>query len=351
MKAFRTAIIGCGRFAHRHAERLAALEDVHLVGFCNRTLEKAIAFNQQYADGQGQVYADYERMYEELEMDLVYVCLPPFAHGNEVELACRHGVHFFIEKPIALTMDLAQRMAACVEESGVKSQVGFMFRYGEAVLRLKEHMRDAGVAGKGFMIARYFCNSLHSWWWRDRSKSGGQFVEQIIHHVDLARFFLGEPVRVYSMQDNLFHRDVKDYTVEDASGTVIRFDSGGMAVLAASNGAIPNRWDSDVRVILPDLTADLEDANHAVFHHTRQAYPATTTVAAEKDIYLAETLDLLAAIREDRPTAVPIEEGVLSLRLALAAACSAEKGVPVDIPLVATRGEQERRADVHGSQL
>ena len=332
MKALRTGIIGCGHFARRHAEHLAALEEVELVGLCDAVIENAMAYNQQFGEGRAQVYADYGRMFEDLGLDLVYICLPPFAHSDEVEQACRHGVHVLIEKPIALTMDLAQAMAAQVEASGVKSQVGFMYRYGDAALWLERYMRDAGVGGRAFLTARYACNALHSPWWRDRTKSGGQLVEQVIHLFDLARFFLGEPARVYSMQENLFHRDVADYTVEDASGTVVRFESGGMAVFTATNGAIPNRWDYDVRVFLPELTADFEDANHAVFHHTRQDWPATTTVAAEKDMYLQETLDLLAAIREDRPTAVPIEEGVRSLRLVLAAARSAEEDAPVDIP-------------------
>ena len=271
-------------------------------------------------------------MFEELGLDLVYICLPPFAHSNQVELACRHGVHFLIEKPIALTMDLAHRMAEQVRGSGVKSQVGFMFRHGEAVRWLKRYMGETGIRGQGFLTARYFCNSLHRWWWRDRSKSGGQLVEQVIHILDLARFLMGEPIRVYSMQENLFHQGVEGYTVEDASGTVVRFNSGGMAVFAASNGAIPGRWDYDMRKILPGLTADFEDANHAVFHYTDRTWPMTTTIASEKDVHLAETLDLLEAIREDRPTAVPIEEGVRSLRLVLAAAQSAEEDVPVDVP-------------------
>ena len=334
MKALRTGIIGCGHFARkRHAPLLAALDQVQLVGFCDQVPESALLFNREFAAGCGKVYDNCEDMFEELDLDLVFICLPPYAHGNEVELACRYGVHFLIEKPIALTMDLALAMAEHVRHSGVKSQVGFMYRHGHAALWLKRHIQDAGGVGQAFLSARYACNSLHSWWWRDRSKSGGQLVEQVIHLFDLARFFLGEPVRVYSMQDNLFHRDVDDYTAEDASGTVVRFESGGIAVFAASNGAIPNRWDYDLRVILPDLTADFEDANHAVFHHTRQAWPAATTVVAEKDMHLAETLDLLAAIREDRPPAVPIEEGVRSLRLVLAAARSAAEDAPVDIPL------------------
>ncbi|HUS17779.1 MAG TPA: Gfo/Idh/MocA family oxidoreductase, partial [Chloroflexia bacterium] len=138
MKPLRTAIIGCGGFARRHAAILAKLEDIQLVGLCNRGPEKAEAFNAQYAGGQARVYTNYEAMFAEQDLDLVYISLPPYAHGNEVALACQHGVHFLIEKPIALDMALAESMAADVAASGVKSQVGFMFRFGEAARRLKE---------------------------------------------------------------------------------------------------------------------------------------------------------------------------------------------------------------------
>jgi predicted dehydrogenase len=129
----------------------------------------------------------------------------------------------------------------------------------------------------------------------------------------------------------MFHQYVEDYTIEDASATVIRFASGGIAVISATNGAIPNRWDYDWRLIFPGLTADFSNANQAVFHHTDSTDPTTTTIAAESNLYLAETLDLLAAIREDRSPAVPIEEGVLSLNLVLAAAKSAQQNQPIAV--------------------
>jgi predicted dehydrogenase len=337
MTPLRTAILGCGGFARRHAAILAKLDEIHLVGFCNRGLEKAEAFNQQYASGQARVYSDYKAMFAELDLDLVYICLPPFAHNNEVALACQHGVHFLIEKPIALDLALAESMAAQVRASGVKSQVGFMFRFGEAARRLKQRLPAEGAPG--FMIARYACNSLHKPWWRDKNLSGGQLVEQAIHLLDMARFFLGEPVQAYSMQGNLFHAGVDNYTSDDASGTTIRFASGALAVLAATNGAIPNRWDYDWRLMLPGLTANFSDANHAVFYDTRPIEPGVAapseTIASDADVYLAETLDLLAAIRDDRPTGVPIEEGVRTLRLALAASQAAERNAPVDIPVPA----------------
>jgi predicted dehydrogenase len=328
---FRVGIIGCGSFARKsHAQCLASLDSVQLVGFCDSQIENAVSFSEQFTAGVAPVYASAEEMFAELDLDVVYICMPPFAHSNEVELACRNGVHFLIEKPIALNLELARAMVEQVQQSGVKSQVGFMWRHGDAVRQVREQAAD-----RGFLSAQYYCNSLHRWWWRDRAKSGGQLVEQVIHVLDLARFLLGEPVSVYSAQNNLFHRDIEDYTVEDASATVIRFDSGSLAVVAASNGAIANRWDCAVRVCLPGLTADLTDANNGVLHHTAAAWPATTTIASQKDLYLAETLDLLSAIRENRNTAVPIEEGYQSLRLALAATLAAETGMPVDLSLQA----------------
>ena len=333
MAPLRTAIIGCGRFAGRHAALLAQLDQVELVGFCNRTIEKAIAYNDTYAHGRARVFTDYASMFEELALDLVYICLPPYAHGNEVELACRHGAHFLIEKPIALDMALANRMAAQVADSGVKSQVGFQLRHGAGTLRLKQALQANPPPHGAFMTLAYACNSLHSAWWRERDKSGGQLVEQAIHLLDLTRYFLGEPSEVFAAQANLFHQDVPSYTSEDASVTIIRFHSGSLAVLSANNGAIPGRWDASWRLVAPGLTADFTNANNAVFHDTRpdrpEAEPAAETIAADTNLYLAETLDLLAAIRDDRPTAAPIEEGARTLALALAARQAAESNQPV----------------------
>ena len=326
-KPLRAAMIGCGRIARRHAAVLTALEGVHLAGCCDHTAENAAAFSQEF--GGIRAYTDCEAMFAELGLDIVYICLPPFAHGNEVDLAGQHGVHFLIEKPIALTMEQALHMADAVKASGVKSQVGFMFRHGEAVQWLRQQVCDK--SRPAFMSGRYACNALHRRWWRDRRQSGGQLLEQVIHLLDVARYLLGEPVEVYAAQDNLFHRQMADYTIEDASATVIRFDSGSLAVIAATNGAIPGRWESEWRVVQQNLTVDFSDSNHAVIWHTDQSPVATKVIAAETDLFRAQALDLLAAIRDDRPTLAPIEEGVRSLRLALAAVHSAETGMPVAI--------------------
>ncbi len=321
----RTGILGCGGFAHRHAKTLEILSnDFEMVAFCNRTIEKAAAFSQQYTNGQAPVFSDHHQMFEQIPLDVVVICLPPYAHSDEVEIAANLGTHVFIEKPIALTSEQGWQMVETSEKAGIITQVGFMFRFGAAIEHLKG-MIDSGKTGTiGLMSARYFCNALHAPWWRRRDLSGGQLIEQVIHMVDLMRFLMGDAVTVYSRQENLFHQEVEDYTVEDVSVTVFGFPRGGLGVIYATNGAIPNRWINDYRVVAKNLTVEFTDSNHATFHHTAAPARPPEVIASDRDIYLAEMQDFLTAIRASQPARVPLREGAKSLDLALAARRSAE---------------------------
>ncbi len=331
-KILRTAILGCGGFAHRHAQNLLTLPDeVEMVAFCDNHPQNAQAYSEKYTGGKAPVYGDHNELFAKEALDLLVVCLPPFAHSDEVECAAERGIHLLMEKPIALDSAHAWKMVAAAEKAGIKTQVGFMFRFGKAIEQLKA-LLESGAGGRpGLMSARYFCNSLHAPWWRDRSKSGGQLVEQIIHMVDLMRYLLGEPAFVYSRQENLFHQDIPDYTVEDVSATVVGFNTGALGVIYASNGAIPNRWINDYKVVAQKVTAEFSNANNATFFFTAEKDTPQKTIASERNIHLHELQDLLRAIREGGETRTPLREGAKSLDLALAARQSAEKHQEVSL--------------------
>lgn len=332
MTILKTAILGCGSFAHRHAGYISQLgDDLQLVAFCDRNLHKSEAFSEQYTGGNASAYTDHRKMMEETLLDLLFICLPPFAHTDEVELAAQRGIHIFIEKPIALRSEDAWQMVKVTESAGIKTQVGFMFRFGTAIDELKR-MIESGEAGRvGLMTARYFCNSLHSYWWRDREKSGGQLVEQVIHMFDLMRYIMGDPVSVYSRQENIFHKDVADYTVEDVSATVVTFAGGAMGTINATNGAIPNKWINDYRIVAQNVVAEFTDANHALFHHTDDVNRAPTQIDSDRSFYIEEIRDLIQAIRTDGKTRTPMREGAKSLDLVLAARRSAEEGIAINL--------------------
>jgi predicted dehydrogenase len=325
----RAGILGCGDFANRHAQILVGLQDqVSLVAFSDRNEWKASAFRDKYAP-DAAIFTDHHAMFGQAKLDLAIICLPPYGHTDEVNIAAQNGVHILIEKPIALTSEKAWEMVAAAEQVPIKTQVGFMFRFGEAIDQFKS-LQASGQTGEiGLMSARYFCNALHAPWWRMKDKSGGQLVEQVIHMFDLLRYLMGDPITVYSRQANLFHRDVSDYTIEDFSTTVVGFQNGSTGVIYATNNAIPGKWINDYRVVAHHLTADFQNANQATFYPTTAPDLAPIKIDSTRDFRREQMLDLLNAIRTDGQTRTPILEGAKSLDLVLAASRAAEAHLEV----------------------
>ena len=333
MTILKTGLIGCGKFANKHLTNVVTMPDkFEMVAFCDIIKENAEQLSGKYTGGQAPVYTDFHEMFQKVpHLDLVLICLPPFAHTDEVTLAAQNGTHILIEKPIALTSAHAWQMVEAVEKAGVKSQVGFMFRFGIAIERLKSMILDGTAGQVGLMSTRYFCNALHAPWWRMRDKSGGQITEQVIHMVDLMRYLIGDPATVFSLQSNLFHQAVENYTIEDTSGTVMQFKNGGIGVIFASNNAIPGKWINDYHIVTDKLTAEFSDANNAIFIYTAEPGLRKEEISSQENLYLRELLDLYEAITEGTSTRTPIREGALSLDLALAITKSALTKLPVNL--------------------
>ncbi len=325
MHRLKMGMLGCGGIAQRHAQTALKLPDeVELVAVADCSAPKARAFSEQYTGGRARVFAEHRALLDQTDLDLLAVCLPPFAHTDEVQLAAERGIHLLVEKPIALKSQDGWRMVEAVERAHVKTQVGFMYRFGAAMQEFKTRF-DAGTLGAaGLFSARYFCNSAHADWKRTREQSGGQLVEQVIHLFDAMRYLVGEPVSVFSRQANFFHRAIEGYTAEDVSATVFGFPNGGLGVIYATNGAFPNRWIKEWRIVAQNLVAEFTDWNHATFTPTDAPERAAETIASEEDVFVLQLRDLVTAIRTNGETRTPLREGAKSLDLVLAAARSAE---------------------------
>jgi hypothetical protein len=64
-------------------------------------------------------------MLETQQLDAVYVCIPPFAHGEPELDLIRRGIPFFVEKPVSLGLDVAEEIAAAVSKAKLITGVGY----------------------------------------------------------------------------------------------------------------------------------------------------------------------------------------------------------------------------------
>jgi len=138
----RLGFLGCGNIVRQHLEHgLADFEDVEFAGWCDLNPE-TVEQQRDQAGGAGDIFTDAEEMLDQVELDAVYIMLSPFAHGRAEELVLDRELPFFIEKPVAVDLELAERVAAQVQQKGLITSVGYMNRYRRSVQRVRELLAD-----------------------------------------------------------------------------------------------------------------------------------------------------------------------------------------------------------------
>jgi predicted dehydrogenase len=314
----QVGLVGSGFMAGVHAGALGKIDGVEVCAVTSLTQELAADFIRD-KNLKARAYGDFSAMLAAERLEAVYLCIPPFAHAGEVEMAAKRGIHLFLEKPIAIDAAAAQTMAEAIERNRVKSQVGFHLRFRKSVKELKARI-DAGTAGRPTLFTgRYWTQMEGSEWWRDRARSGGQIFEQAIHLYDLAMHLFGPVESASGMIDNLCHRDRPDYTIEDSSVGMLRFANGAMGVVTGSNCAVPMHFFGDFRAVCSKATLDYHCTGQNWVHPDTAVLYSGETVQDEfvedEDCYLLESLDFIAAIREDREALTPVRDGLAAIRL------------------------------------
>jgi len=224
----KVCIIGCGGIGGYHLGHLTQYTDiVSLEGFCDIIPEKAEDFVKKA--GSGKAYTCYKTMVEEIKPDAVFVCVPPYCHGEIENFLIDRHIHFFVEKPIVLDMEMGKQILSRIKEEKIITAVGFQCRYDMISDPLKEFTKKNEIV---YINCTRFGGIPDAPWWSDKKISGGQLVEQTIHQLDYIRYTYGEPDTVFSMASRGFIREVEDFDTDDISVTVVRFKSGALATVA-----------------------------------------------------------------------------------------------------------------------
>ena len=346
----RLAIIGCGGIGRYHLNHFLQFDDIELAGFCDLIPERAKAFAE--AAGRGRVFTDYLEMYDAVRPDMVFICIPPYAHGEIEFETIRRRIPFFVEKPVALSLELAKEIRQKIQEAGLITASGFQCRYSNLVEPTVKFIRDHEII---YIDCTRIGGIPDTVWWKKRSLSGGQIVEQTIHQFDIIRYVFGEPDTVFTMGTKGYVTDIDGYDTEDLTATVVRFQNGALAAIStgcyATAGASA---DSKVTFGARDCRADLyildklrifEDKPAAEQEDTSLVVKgdgAMNTMGAADTVYRQKVdsgilcdRTFIDAVLSGDPSQIrsPYEDAVRSLAFTLACNKSLDTGLPVKVEL------------------
>jgi myo-inositol 2-dehydrogenase / D-chiro-inositol 1-dehydrogenase len=223
----RVGIIGGGWIARRHVPAIDAADGVELVAACDTDLGRAEAIA---APRGARAYERWEEMLGREALDAVWVCTPPLAHRDPAVRALQDGLHVYLEKPIARTLDDGQAIVEAAASSDAVCAVGYQWH----ALELLDHVRDA-LAGQsvGMLVGRNYGPTTARPWFTDRRQGGGQILERGSHHIDLQRSIAGEigTVQAASGSVRMAQADSPSGDIEDALALVLHFRSGAIGVV------------------------------------------------------------------------------------------------------------------------
>lgn len=228
-RPLRVAMVGAGGFAARHLDVLARERGVEIVGHVSRTLAAAEGQARRYG---GRAYATIDELLVHERLDAAWITVPPQAHGAIEHALIAAGVPFFVEKPLSGDRATGAAIGRAVADAGLIAAVGYHWRALDTMAELRARLADGPLVA--MVTGAWHSSTPPPAWWRKQASSGGQFVEQATHLLDLARHLIGEAVVTHAVADRHPRPRFPDADVAAVGAATLRFGAGALGVFTAT---------------------------------------------------------------------------------------------------------------------
>ncbi|GLP96750.1 Gfo/Idh/MocA family protein [Paraferrimonas sedimenticola] len=243
------ALVGCGRIAKRHSELLGngIIEGAKLVAVCDVKVERAQAIAEKFSVNY---YQDLHQMMKSEQIDVVVVLTPSGMHAqNTIDLA-PYGKDIIVEKPMALTLDDADRMISACDTHGCRLFIVKQNRFNVPVQKLRQSL-EQGRFGKlvlGTVRVRW-CRDQGYYdlddWRGTWAQDGGVLTNQASHHIDLLEWMMGDIESVFARSTTA----LVDIETEDTAVVTVKFTNGALGVIEATTAARPKDLEGSLSVL------------------------------------------------------------------------------------------------------
>lgn len=341
------ALIGCGRISVNHVAA-AKENNLEIVALCDIVTENIEdKFDKFHLTDSVKKYLDYKEMLKNEKPELVAIATESGKHADIAVDCINAGCNVIIEKPIALSLQDADRIIMAAEKNGVKVCACHQNRFNKSIQKIREAVEEN-------RFGRLFHGTAHIRWnrgedyykqapWRGTwEQDGGALMNQCIHNIDLLRWMMGDDIEeVVGFTDRLCH----DYIdAEDLGVALVRFKNGAYGIIEGTTNIYPQNLEEtlyifgekgtvkaggkSVNIIEEWRFADGIDNAEEVkekFHEN----PPNVYGFGHNPLYA----DVIEAINNDRPPYVDGYAGKRALELVLAIYKAGYEGKSVKLPL------------------
>jgi predicted dehydrogenase len=244
--------------AYLKAAKFFDVEPVPVMkAICGRHADETADFAKRF--GWESFESEWQKLCQRKDVDVIDISTPGSLHHDMAIAAAKAGKHVYCEKPLSFTLTDAREMLAAVRQAGVVNLVNFNYRVVPAI-SLAKQMIAAGEIGE---VRHFRATYLQDWLvdpkfpmnWRLRKEAAGSGANGDLnsHHVDMARFLVGEIAEVVGMQKTMIGErpaegrsagltatageGTEKVTVDDATLFLAKFANGAFGSFEATRMA------------------------------------------------------------------------------------------------------------------
>lgn len=339
--------VGLGGIGQRHLRNIRSFlgSGADIIAYRVRGKTHVVT-PQLSADLKRNVEQEYSiRVFGELDQalshhpDVAFICNPSNMHMPVALTCARAGCDLFIEKPLSDSLDGTMELIRTVEENKRIAMIGFQLRFHPCLGKLAEIIQTGAL---GTIIAvRSTVGELLSKWhpyedyrqmYASRAELGGGVVLSQIHEFDYLYSLFGLPTQVYAVGGHLSDLEID---VEDTASILMssRFNNRPLPIhLHQDYLQWPPSRQCEVIGDRGRAIMDLRALTVTVFRSDSEAPEVHSYSSFERNqLFLEELSHFLDCVKTRRKPVVDLEDGLQSLRMALAAKQSMETSLPVDL--------------------
>lgn len=324
MEKLKIGAVGAGNiFNSAHGPAYAECPNAVVTAIADTNLERAKATAEKF--GIPAYYGSVEELLAKADVDAIDVCTWNNGHAPVVIAAANAGKAVMCEKPLTVSDELADAIAAAVAKNNTKFMLAVPGRFSNVNHYLREQV-DAGKFGEIYFAKTAYVRrrGTPTGWFTDKKTAGGGPVIDIgIHAIDAAWYIMGcpKPVRVSSMVSEY----VRDWTTkgisrwqgtpcpdgkndtEDLGAGVIHFENGAMLMFEAS-WAVNEAPYSSTKVCGSLAGADVQEKT---IYGERDGYLSDDKIGLDgNNAFLTEITHFADCVLNDKPVRYPIEQAV-----------------------------------------
>lgn len=332
MKQLNVAVIGLGVMGRTHARIFSELPNVQLVAVndINHAFAEKIA-----SEFNSVAVKDLQDLFADENVQAVSICTSDDQHYDVASMACKHGKHILIEKPLADTVEDAKGILDQANENGVKLMVGHSLRWDPRYYLAREAVQEGKIGETVHLHARRNNSYLNGQRLRGRT-SVAMFLG--VHDLDAIEWITGD--RIVEVSAVEVRKRLKEFDVADAIITTLRFQSGAIGSYETSWVLPENHVELDAKLDITGtdgvLNIDILDQNIRVYEKDNQiTYPDTMygvdLYGKQTGIMKEELSSFVEGVLEGKSFPISPEDAYRAVKIVKCIEESAKCGQPVKI--------------------